>query len=320
MVSLAAPLLFASCAGGTGPADARRAELVLRVSHDGLATLIGRSLDWPGTWVPGAVVIIQRSGDSTLSAVADERGTVFVGGFLELYNNSDSTILLAGKLLLYAFPGWHDSPNWPCTSFSGLMADREGLWAEWIFEFPPNSPPLARGQVAVVATDAVNHRIYGGDGFVDLSDADFEWRGPADADNPNAVDLVSVGPRDYSGSGHGIQLHQLRSVFAVAHPVDLASMPTQRSANDLTFVRVPTSAILDVASWKMTYTSAYPECEPSVARDLDALEARLLDQVDTRSMVRRPVGNLPGGQLLLQWTRSTAADFRVSTPTPGTVP
>lgn len=396
--------VLAGCGGGTGPGgDARRGELVLRVSHDGLATSIGDSLDWPGTWVPGAVVLIQRSGDSTLRAVADDsglvrfsgllagqysvsasrvlssqetsrlgttdraivalsggissiqladgatvtrsvraspmrRGSLLIselysskprlangdfysyGGFVELYNNSDTSIALAGKLLVHAQPGSHDYPNWPCGTYDNITNDPQGLWAQWIWRFPANAPALAPGEVAVVATDAIDHTQYGSAGFVDLSGAEFEWVGVADVDNPGALNLISVGPREYLAGGHGEEFHDIRMVFALALSLDLDTLPTLRNLLDLTYVRIPTAAVLDVMSWKTTYQNPYPECGPGVHVDLDAQEARLLEATDTRSMARRAAATLPNGQLLLRWTRSTAGDFRVSAPTPGSVP
>ncbi len=81
------------------------------------------------------------------------------GHYLKVYNHSDATIALAGKIFFDGFPGWADyRPGNNCATWAPFMDDPEGVWAQYIYRFPPNSPPLQAGQAVVLATDAIDHR------------------------------------------------------------------------------------------------------------------------------------------------------------------
>ncbi len=56
--------------------------------------------------------------------------------YVELYNNSDTTIHLDGK---YWGSGWDhnwDQTGWPCAQTEGIRNDPQGIWAAPVFRFP----------------------------------------------------------------------------------------------------------------------------------------------------------------------------------------
>ena len=99
--------------------------------------------------------------------------------YFELHNNADTTIYLDGK---YWGVGWwymRDFPNWgTCAEREVVRNDPEGIWTRVVFQFPGmgNDYPLDPGRTALIASVAIDHREVHPD-LIDLSHADFEWRG-----------------------------------------------------------------------------------------------------------------------------------------------
>lgn len=245
--------------------------------------------------------------------------------YLRVYNNSDTTIALAGKLFIDAMPGWNDNPTFGCAQAAQYSADPAGLWAQFIYRFPDNAEALLPGKAIVVATDAINHRQFGsGIGFLDLSGAQYEFRGAADVDNPAAKDMVSVGPRDGGlPDGHGWRGYNIREVVALAMPLAIDTLPFKTDpvyGQNIGFVRIPTAALLDVVQWTSTYQSAYPPCPNAVYADINAGEARVLAADDSLAMHRQVRFTLPDGRAVLQQSRNTAADFSAAAGTPFALP
>lgn len=245
--------------------------------------------------------------------------------YLRVYNNSDTTITLAGKLFIDAMPGWNDYPTFGCAQAAQYSADPSGLWAQFVYKFPDNSDALPPGKAVVIATDAINHRQFGnGIGFFDLSGAQYEFRGAADVDNPAAKDMVSVGPRDGgTGLGHGWIGFNIREVVALAMPLAIDTLPFKTDpvyGQNIGFVRIPTAALLDVVQWTSTYQSAYPPCPAAVYSDINAAEARVLAPDDSLAMHRQVRFTLPDGRAVLQQSRNTAADFYAAPGTPFAIP
>ena len=245
--------------------------------------------------------------------------------YLRVYNNSDTTIALAGKLFIDAMPGWNDNPTFGCAQAAQYSADPAGLWAQFIYKFPDSADPLLPGKAVVIATDAINHRQFGsGIGFFDLSSAQYEFRGAADVDNPAAKDMLSVGPRDGGlPDGHGWRGYNIREVVALAMPLAIDTLPFKTDpvyGQNIGFVRVPTAALLDVVQWTSTYQSAYPPCPPAVYSDINAAEARVLAPDDSLAMHRQVRFTLPDGRAVLQQSHNTAADFYAAPGTPFALP
>jgi hypothetical protein len=243
------------------------------------------------------------------------------GNYVEIYNNADTVVTLAGKLFFQAFTAQTDGPNYPCQLYAALTADPAGLWAELIYRFPNSAEPLQPGRAVVVATDAIDHRQFGqGIGFFDLSHAEYEFRGSEDVDNPVAKDMLDIGPRVIP-FGHGWFGASLRNVVALAQPLSIDTLPTTFDpVLGINWVRIPKGALLDVLQWNTTYQTTYPKCPSSVASEIDAGEPRLIYPEDSVSMHRRVRYTLPGGRAVLQRSRNSAADFLAAPGTPGKVP
>lgn len=247
-------------------------------------------------------------------------------GFLEVYNNSDSTIYLDGKLV---GSGWSRSVNagpYPCTDYMDFLQDAHGIWADIIYRFPGTGTqyPLLPGRTAVLATDAIDHRQFIAEGR-DLSRADFEFIGRGDVDNPAVPDLQTVGPH-VDIVDHGRIFRAIDGVLFLADPVDIEALPRRRASippTDPEYVRIPGSALIEVASY-LWRGGEYASCDQLVHTDFDR---RTLGYQDASAFgywelsFQRPVlGNLPNGQEILQRTRTSSRDFSKQPATPGALP
>ena len=283
---------------------------------------------------------------STMVAAAGRRGSLVIseiwpakpfqpsgsiyyfGDFIELYNNSDTTVRLAGKLFLQAMGGWYDNPQFPCAEYDPFAGDSLGLWARYVWRFPPNTRALGPGETAVIATDALDHTALA-QGVFDLSFSDAEFRGGSDADNPSVPDMLSVGPNDGNNwtQGHGYYLIQVREVIAIADDVDLTALPrmtyaTSTTSND--YIRIPASQVLDVLFSHVTglIPPAYPPCRVAVHPSLDRQMLNILPSLDPedRGVARPVIYTQPDGQKVLLRTRSSARDFVLAAPSPFSIP
>jgi hypothetical protein len=251
-------------------------------------------------------------------------GWYYYGHYLELYNNGDTTVYLDQVLIGTGFKSSYDYPKWPCVDYERWMNDPDGVWVTILYQFPGTGRqyPLAPGELAVIATDAIDHRGFG-EGAVDLSGADFEFIGISDVDNPAAPNLVSVGPRTGDVLGHGLRFSANTDLLIVAEPVDLDAIPKEKAgALDYWIWRIPAEKVLDVATFRLTVNySGYPPCPQLVHRSFDRQEAILLDSEDFYySAQRRILYTLPGGRAVLQHTRTSARDFFKRTRNPGELP
>lgn len=261
------------------------------------------------------------------STLSNTSGSVlyYYGMYLKIYNNSDTTIALAGKLFIDAFPGVFDyTPTNNCSSFAGFMRDSAGIWARLIYRFPANARVLEPGETAVLATDAIDHRSFGGGapGFLDLSGADFEFRGASDVDNPLVPDMVSVGLQDGGLDGHGWFNVQFRPVLVLAMPLEPDTLPRQSIAGWglVPLVRIPVASLLDVVTSEFTNSRSATPCPSSVVPAIDASEARLLSYGGFVSMHRKVSRVLSNGRVILQRTHKSAADWKIGPQSPFGVP
>lgn len=257
-------------------------------------------------------------------------GVYYYGSFLEIYNNADTTIALAGKIFFDAVPGYIEGPIWGCTTFAATQNDPAGLWANFVYRFPATAQPLRPGEQAVIAVDAIDHRqVKNSAGFFDLSRADFEFKGDKDAHNPLAQGMEDIGPRHFEADGHGWRTGGGRQVLGLAEPLDLNQLPLHYypflpASGALPLIRIPAYALLDVVQWKPfdnNYSSPYRDCPSSVVASVDAAEARtVVSFTDTLTMHRRVSRILPTGRIVLQRSRNSAADWYAAPGTPGKVP
>jgi len=251
-------------------------------------------------------------------------GAYVTGGFLELYNNSDTTIYLDGKLVGRGMDRV-DSFT-PCDWTAQFRNDPAGVWEVELQQFPGSGVqyPLEPGETVVIATDAIDHSAFVSD-MLDLSGADFEFSGPSGPDNPAVPNMIDVG--DYtSPTGHGIYFRSLAALPFIADPVDLNAVARGRILETTTWDmhRIPTERVLDLAAFYTLFP--YPGlawCSPFVNRGLLRREGALIpfeNEEWLRSLQRKVALRLPDGRVILQDTRDSEVDFHVAERTPGWIP
>lgn len=249
-----------------------------------------------------------------------------MGGFLELYNNADTTVYLDGLVIAEGFNVGNDYPAFPCASLAHFNNDPLGVWTRFFAQFPGTGRqhPVLPGQTVVVATDAIDHRQIFPEG-TDLSHAGFEFRGISDVDNPAAIDLEDVGIVHYE-DGHGLKFFGLDQVAVLSLPLDvpnLVRLPT--SSGNSEYARIPKDKVLDVMWARSNYAgSPYPECPRVVNAAFDRAGSRARGTDETTegdfSLSRRVTPVTVNGTRLLQHSRSGFADFVRTRKTPGTIP
>lgn len=300
------------------------------VEVDALGGASGISVAAPGTSTT-AMLVAGRRGSLVISEMTASRrysqsaGDYFNWQWLEIYNNSDTTIFLDGKSVLKAFPGGYDYPNFGCARYEDIRRDSLGIWGRFLWRFPGTGTtyPLAPGGIATLAVDALDHQSLIHDAH-DLTSAPFEFRGSSDANNPAAADLISIGPTHASAiyGGGGFILHENREVIAIADFVEVRSLPTRFiPGTTTTLVRLPAERIIDVAVHRKEFQETAAPCgESSVHPRFDRQDARLLTNYDARSMHRKVLRTLPDGRRILQRTGTSSRDFEARTPTPFAFP
>ena len=252
--------------------------------------------------------------------------------YVEVYNNSDTTVYLDGKILGEGFwYVWESDLNEAsldnCTEFESWRVDPDGVWSEKHLRFPGagREYPLAPHEARVVATQAINHReVHPELGLPDLSMADFEVVGPGqDVDNPAVPNMVHAGFRpsvDALGRGYMTTYFTL----FVADNVDLASLPTDElPLRDTDYRRFPAATILDlVAVYHDPATLDWGSrvCDHLVSPILDLQAAPISDNLAGDAIRRRVLGTTASGQVILQRTKTSAVDLVRSPRSPGRVP
>ncbi len=259
------------------------------------------------------IVISEFKGDPIQAAGTE--GYSF-SGYLRLYNNADTTIYLDGLIIGSGLASQFDLTNFPCSLYLPYAHDPLGVWAHWFYQLPGRGTdhPLAPGEAAVLATDAIDHRPLYPLGL-DLRQATFEfYGGPADVDNPEVPNAADVGVRS-PPQGHGLVWSSLGKVAFVALPFSLTTIQTQIFGGAGAWGRIPGNAVLDVMAMKTTYQSAYPECKWLVHPSFDRQAVKLLGAAfvdDTRAYRRLQLPFTIGGRPVLQHTRTSAWDFTVA--------
>ncbi len=260
-------------------------------------------------------------------------GNYRFGGFLELYNNSDTTVYLDGILVADAMARITHQPNEgtggaDCAKNSVYMNDPAGIWAEFMAAFPGTGRdfPLAPGKAAVVATDAIDHRQFFAD-MLDLRGANFEFIGSADVDNPAVPNMIERGVREYF-YGHGILFdHSTAAATPIFLPTASASLVRANvPVNNNEFFRLPRERMLDVFTGISNYMANQ---QPPIAVCPELVHASMdrkygvfmIDEPDKHlvSFSRKILRTLPDGRHVLQSTRTSANDFQRTSRTPGVV-
>lgn len=254
--------------------------------------------------------------------------TYLYGGFLELYNNSDTTVYLDGVLIAEPLMRSFDTPLVPCALMAPYRNDPAGIWAERLAAFPGSGRtyPLAPGRHVVVATDAVDHSVLF-PGMIDLRKADFEFTGAFDVDNPAVPNMIDRSLRD-PFFGHGLTFsNSIATVTPVVAPTDTAMLPKAKlPPNGTEYLRLPRERMLDVFTTITTYfATRQPPLTPCPELVHASMDRRygifLSDTPDDylESVSRKVLTTLPNGRLVLQHTRTSANDFKRTPRTPGVV-
>jgi hypothetical protein len=184
----------------------------------------------------GRRLYVSRGSDQEVTMAPDRRGSLVfsefltaqppnweTGGivytdheYLEIYNNSDTTVYLDGMYYGTGEGFGYDFPSHRCAETAAVRDDPHGIWTRWILRFPGTGTdyPLAPGNTALIAQSAIDHRAILPT-LPDLRDADFEWGG--NADNPQVPNLEDIGPARplMVSNGHP---------YYLARPVDLATL------------------------------------------------------------------------------------------------
>ena len=137
----------------------------------------------------------------------------------------------------------------------------------------------------------------------------------ADTDNPLAVNMISVAPREYDAS-HGWRFRGGRQVWGLALPVGIDTLPKIArlpfDASQSTWVRIPAAALLEIVRYNDNVPQFDPttvDCPSPILSDIDAADAVLLTIEDTLTIHRRISRTLPNGRVIYQRSRNSAADW-----------
>jgi hypothetical protein len=273
--------------------------------------------------VPGSVVFSEVC---ATAPYVDEVDYDF-NNFLELHNNSDAPVFLDGMIVGRVAPPNMDSDLYfSCTDTEPFRNDPTSIWAIYFHQFPGSGAdyPLLPGMTALIAQDAIDHSVLD-PRFPDLSDADFEFLGPGDVDNPAVPNMPEVGLHAYYG-GHGMRFF-VGHVFFISKPVDIEGLERrtmQHSGGGWEVVRFPREAILDVivtAANDPLRDQQYPPCGMDTHRSFDRLGGGFIEHgEDLEYSVQRLVIETVNGRKTLQDTNTSAVDLVRAPYTPGTLP
>jgi hypothetical protein len=279
---------------------------------------------------------------ATLRLAPDTRGSLVIGEvygttpkvnkvdwdyhpYLEVYNNSDTTVYLDGKVVGMVMDRMYDGFT-SCDESRIFRTDPGGVWARYFHQFPGSGTeyPLAPGETAVVAKDAIDHsQIH--PSFPDLSNADFELLGPADVDNPAVPNMPEIGLASYF-FGHGMHLRPSLPYF-LSEPVDVETLPHAVDETRVVpeeFVRIPREALLDVVviyANRVDTEAQYPPCDVAVHQDFDRLGGGFIKHGEDLeySVQRVVIDTTPDGRAILQNTNTSAVDLVRALYTVGTL-
>ena len=269
---------------------------------------------------PGSLVISEVYDGGTTGAMGDYHWA----SFFELYNNSDTTVYLDGMLVGEGF-GWGGASVLTCEEQEGFREDPAGLWSQEFHQFPGSGRdyPVAPGQVVTVAMDAVDHSQVDPT-FPDLSQADFEFQGSADPDNPDVPNMPPMGPST-DALGHGMRSGPGVAVVFLAQRVDVTAMVSKVTLLGQRYVRIPAEQILDVRTGKYETPHSAPSlaryyCLNWVNREFDRLGAVWYRPGgDNRSSMHRRLLRAVAGRAVLQDINVSRLDLVIGLYSPGRI-
>ena len=263
-------------------------------------------------------LVISEFANNVLNLIPD---AYTFNAFVELHNNSDTTIYVDGMILARALSPAADHSTFPCSLYAPYTGDPGGLWARFMVKFPGTGReyPVQPNETIVVATDAIDHSAIVSGGL-DLRSARFEMLGPSDVDNPAAANMIDITEGGFTGSGHGLSWEERNAlVTALSRPVATSGLP-RAPPTIAPFLRLPGELILDVFSLQGSYQGADPYCPRLVHPNFDRERASsLFNSIDfTVSAQRKTV--VIGSRKFVQNTRNSFADFVGALRSPGVLP
>jgi hypothetical protein len=241
--------------------------------------------------------------------------------YVELRNDSDSTIYLDGKIIGTGFNYGVEAAAWPCSETARWRNESRGIWAQSFQQFPGGGSdyPLPPGGVALIAEQAVDHSaIY--PVLPDMSMADFQFYGSDRAMNPDVPTMLPIGLRVFPV---GFLMLVLFHVPFIAEDVDVDALEKTHNLQG-TFALFPRDKILDVSQIiGQTYlTPNYAGvCSNIVDVSLDGLPGFASPSYNVHPdahMLAAQRKVLPDGTL--QRTGVSAADWEVRERSPGRIP
>lgn len=287
----------------------------------------GRRLYGPTTGVADVTIAPDVRGSLLFSEMGlpIPPGSYFDARYFEVYNNSDTTIYLDGKLWGIGWDLNNDYPYWPCAQTELVRNDPQGIWASRVFRFPGRGAdyPVAPGHTVLIAKSAIDHRMVDPD-LYDLTAADFEWGGSGSADNPDVPNLLDVGPEPMVSNWPWYD--GMPEFLADAH--DLTTLPRYVDPHSgHIWVRIPAGLIRDVwvggEDWTTTSYTPSPACLETAHRSFERLPGPAFAATDfaqSLSYQRRVLTVLPDGRKVLQDTGTSMFDFAKALLTPGWIP
>lgn len=261
------------------------------------------------------------------------------GDYLEVYNNSDTTIYLDGLMLLQSPSGLSDHDLTSCDMTQAFRSDPALFWVQFGWTFPGvgREYPILPGEGKVIAMDALNHAAAAGrDDYPDLSRAHFEqYLTTADIDNPIAANMIPLDSMGTGAFGRGYP-NQNNVSWAIALPTTQSAWVRRAysgrttpfygsTPRTITATGAPASSILDIFSVAATpeLTARLREsrgdpqigpCSPFMTPPLERDAALLADYVTPRGVRRKSLGRTPQGREILQRTRNSARDLELGPP------
>lgn len=281
-----------------------------------------------------------RRGSLVISEIHDWSPRVTTGSsvqynqaeYIEVYNNSDTTIYLDGKILGGGFWfAWESELSQSsldnCAELESWRMDPDGVWSERHLRFPGGGRayPLAPHATRVVASQAIDHgEVHPGLGLPNLSMADFEVVGTGqDVDNPAVPNMEHVGFRP-SVDALGRGLLPTHYTPFIADNIDLESLPTvELPLRDPDYRRFPAAKILDLAAVYLDPAELdwdHRICEHLVSPVFDRQAAPIWNGLAGNAIHRRVLGRTASGQVILQRTKTSAVDLVRGPRSPGRVP
>ncbi len=258
------------------------------------------------------------------AAIPPVTQTYYYGGFVELLNNADTTLYLDGLTIVDGLAWAYDSQGDNCAFFAPYSNDADGIWTRQVQQFPGRGRdhPVPPGGTVVVAQDAIDHTaiIQGG---LDLRSADFEfYGGSGDVDNPAVPNMIDTLSLASPLTGHA---PTYESILALARPYNRSTAPRAVVSAGKEWIRVDRSLLVDVVSVWSGWVPLWPRCPRLINAGLDrasfdqAMNGWNENVEFLHSASRVEAQALGFGRPILQWTRSSAADFVRTSRTPGLV-